>query len=182
MVTNVLRRHNHASGPLNPRRSGLHFHFLNFCFSHSADPARPSVLRDCEDCGVSLDCPALQLGSGADSMRNVIILGLTRMALTTPLRGWPPFPTAPTGCETEFFTFLAGQRCRWNWIVDARFAGCSALNSWAAQQRRPTDGVKNSVSRPHQHDDVFVPCQFADGEADCVCIERRDDHDDEQAI
>ncbi len=73
-------------------------------------------------------------------------------------------------CETEFFTFLVGQSCR------------SALNSWAARQRRRTDGVKNSVSRPHQHGDVFVPCQFADGEADCVCIERRDDHDDEQAI
>jgi hypothetical protein len=40
-------------------------------------------------------------------------------------------------CETEFFTFLVGQSCR------------SALNSWAARQRRRTDGVKNSVSRPY---------------------------------
>jgi hypothetical protein len=31
---------------------------------------------------------------------------------------------------TKIFTFLVGQSCR------------SALNSWAAQQHRPTDGVK----------------------------------------
>ena len=37
---------------------------------------------------------------------------------------------------TKFFAFLVGQSCR------------SALNSWAAQQRRPTEDVKNSVLHP----------------------------------
>ena len=37
---------------------------------------------------------------------------------------------------TEIFTFLVGQSCR------------SALNSWAAQQRRPTEDVKIFVLHP----------------------------------
>jgi len=37
---------------------------------------------------------------------------------------------------TKIFTFMVGQSCR------------SALNSWAAQQRRPTDDVKILVMRP----------------------------------
>src|SRR5208282_901590 len=49
---------------------------------------------------------------------------------------------------TRISTFLVGESCRRNWIVDARFAGSSALNSWAAQQRRPSDGVKIFVMRP----------------------------------
>ena len=48
----------------------------------------------------------------------------------------------------RIFHSLAGRSCRRNWIVDARFAGSSALNSWAAQQHRPTDGVKILVMRP----------------------------------
>jgi hypothetical protein len=40
------------------------------------------------------------------------------------------------GCRTKTFTFLVGQSCR------------SALNSWAAQQCRPTDDVKVFVLRP----------------------------------
>jgi len=45
---------------------------------------------------------------------------------------------------TKIFTFLVGQSC------------CSALKSWAAQQRRPTDDVKIFVlhpvfSSPHEH-------------------------------
>ena len=39
---------------------------------------------------------------------------------------------------TKIFTFLAGQSCR------------SALNSWAAQQRRPTEDMKVFVMRPPQ--------------------------------
>ena len=37
---------------------------------------------------------------------------------------------------TRIFNFLAGQR------------GRSALNSWAAQERRPTEGMKIFVLRP----------------------------------
>jgi hypothetical protein len=37
---------------------------------------------------------------------------------------------------TKIFMFLVGQSC------------CSALNSWAAQQRRPTGVVKIFVLRP----------------------------------
>jgi hypothetical protein len=37
---------------------------------------------------------------------------------------------------TGIFTFLVGQSCR------------SALNSWAAQQRRPTENVRILVLRP----------------------------------
>jgi hypothetical protein len=37
---------------------------------------------------------------------------------------------------TRIFTFLVGQSCR------------SALNSWAAQQRRPTKDVKIFVLHP----------------------------------
>ena len=40
------------------------------------------------------------------------------------------------GCRTRIFSFPVGQSCR------------SALNSWAAQQRRPTDDVKIFVMRP----------------------------------
>jgi len=40
------------------------------------------------------------------------------------------------GCRTKFFAFPVGQSCR------------SALNSWAAQQRRPTEDTKNFVLRP----------------------------------
>ena len=39
---------------------------------------------------------------------------------------------------TKIFTFLAGQSCR------------SALNSWAAQQRRPAEDVEIFVLRPLQ--------------------------------
>jgi len=39
------------------------------------------------------------------------------------------------GRRTDFFTFPVGQSC------------CSALNSWAAQQRRPTEDTKNFVLR-----------------------------------
>jgi hypothetical protein len=40
------------------------------------------------------------------------------------------------GRMTKIFTFVAGQSCR------------SALNSWAAQQRRPTEDVKVFVLHP----------------------------------
>jgi len=39
---------------------------------------------------------------------------------------------------TKTFIFVVGQSCR------------SALNSWAAQQRRPTEDVKIFVLRPPQ--------------------------------
>jgi hypothetical protein len=42
---------------------------------------------------------------------------------------------------TKIFTFLAGQSC------------CSALNSWAAQQRRPTEDVEIFVPHPYAADD-----------------------------
>jgi hypothetical protein len=45
------------------------------------------------------------------------------------------------GCETKFFTCLVGQSCR------------SALNSWAAQQRRPTEDVEIFVPHPYAADD-----------------------------
>jgi hypothetical protein len=38
--------------------------------------------------------------------------------------------------RTRIFTFLVGQSCR------------SALNSWAAQQRRPTDNLEIFEVRP----------------------------------
>jgi hypothetical protein len=40
------------------------------------------------------------------------------------------------GRMREIFTFLVGQSCR------------SALNSWAARQRRPTEDMKVFVLRP----------------------------------
>ena len=42
------------------------------------------------------------------------------------------------GRTTEFFAFPVGQSC------------CSALNSWAAQQRRPTKDAKILVLHPSQ--------------------------------
>ena len=46
---------------------------------------------------------------------------------------------------TKIFTFLVGQSCR------------SALNSWAAQQRRPTDGVKIFVLYPPNRPALLLP-------------------------
>jgi hypothetical protein len=40
------------------------------------------------------------------------------------------FDQGMSGRTTTFFAFLAGQSC------------CSALKTWAAQQRRPTEDVK----------------------------------------
>jgi hypothetical protein len=47
-----------------------------------------------------------------------------------------PGNTAARKRMTKYFTFLVGQSCR------------SALNSWAAEQRRPTDEVKIFVLHP----------------------------------
>ena len=43
---------------------------------------------------------------------------------------------------TKIFTFLVGQSCR------------SALNSWAAQQRRPAEDTKLLVLRPRREQEL----------------------------
>jgi hypothetical protein len=59
----------------------------------------------------------------------------------TPSLNFQPSQRFGRGRKTVFFALPVGQSCR------------SALNFWAAQQRRPTDGAKDFVLRP----DNFIP-------------------------
>jgi hypothetical protein len=62
-------------------------------------------------------------------------MGDMRLKQTVQQKQASFFSKNDSGRRTKIFAFLVGQSC------------CSALNSWAAQQRRPTGGITNSVMR-----------------------------------